>query len=121
MTGTPLFQVTYRVQREDEAPQELSKTFSTTKGVVDIRPSRSGRYIFIFIRIGDTHYQKVELQGPKIELYIPEAAGAAFISGKLTPGSSKRLLDSCDSGVLGVDIELRVSLLLFYLQTTDLL
>ena len=109
MSGTPPFQVSYSVQREDELPQELSKTFNAPKGEMTLQPSRSGRYIFNFIRLGDAHYQRIELQGPKIEQSIPEAAMAVFTSGTITPGSNKRLLDSCDAGIVGVGVELKVN------------
>jgi nucleoporin POM152 len=109
MSGTPPFQVTYTMQREDELPQEISKTSNALKDEVNIQPSRSGRYIFNFVRMGDAHYQRVELQGPKIEQSIPEAAMALFTSGKIIPGSNKRLVDSCDTGVVGVDVELKVN------------
>ena len=109
MSGTPPFQVSYSVQREDELPQELSKTFNAPKGEMTLQPSRSGRYIFNFIRLGDAHYQRIELQGPKIEQSIPEAAMAVFTSGTITPGSNKRLVDSCNAGIVGVGVELKVN------------
>jgi len=108
MSGTAPFQMTYSIQREDESPQELSETFMAPKGEMTIEPSRSGRYAINFIRMSDVHYQKVELQGPRIQQSIPETAMAVFTSGKITPGSNKRFLDNCDAGVVGVDVELKV-------------
>ncbi|KAG6841771.1 hypothetical protein C0991_007100 [Blastosporella zonata] len=64
LRGTPPFQVYYRMQRDNEEPRDLTKTFSTSRGELTLQPERSGHYKFTFTQISDTHYKKVELQGP---------------------------------------------------------
>lgn len=112
LRGTPPFQVHYRVQRDKEAPRELSKTFTSSRGELTLQPERSGHYIFTFVQMSDANYKKVELKGPSIDQVIHPLAAADFASGKT--GGNKRMISSCEGSTVGVDVELRVSMLCIY-------
>lgn len=105
--GTPPFQVYYRVQRDNEPPRELSKTFTSSRGELTIQPEQSGHYTFSFLQISDNFYRKVDLKGPSIDQVIHPLAAADFVGGR--GGSGKRLISSCAGGTVDVDVELRVS------------
>lgn len=106
MHGTPPFQVYYRVQRDNEPPRELSKTFASSRGELTLQPERSGHYIFTFVQMSDTFYKKVQLNGPSIEQVVHLLAAADFVTGHV---GNKRTMSSCEGGVVGVDVDLRVS------------
>ncbi|KAF5384775.1 hypothetical protein D9615_001264 [Tricholomella constricta] len=104
LRGTPPFQVYYRVQRDDEPPRELSKTFATSRGELTLQPDRSGHYKFTFTQLSDSNYRKVELKGPSIDQVIHPLAGADFV---LTQAGNKRRISSCDGDTVSVDVDLR--------------
>ncbi|KAG6817953.1 hypothetical protein H0H87_012421 [Tephrocybe sp. NHM501043] len=103
LRGTPPFQVYYRMQRDNETPRDLSKTFSTSRGELTLQPERSGHYKFTFTQMSDTHYKKVELKGPSIDQVIHPLAAADFV----TQGSNRRRISSCDGDTVSVDVDLR--------------
>ncbi|KAG5650743.1 hypothetical protein H0H81_011187 [Sphagnurus paluster] len=104
LRGTPPFQVYYRMQRDDEPVRELSKTFATSRGELTLQPERSGHYKFSFTQLSDTHYKKVELNGPSIDQVIHPLAGADFV---FTQAGSKRKIRSCNGNAVAVEVELR--------------
>ncbi|KAG5647752.1 hypothetical protein DXG03_008475 [Asterophora parasitica] len=104
LRGTPPFQVYYRVQRDNEAPRELSKSFATSRGELTLQPERSGHYKFSFIHLSDAHYKKVELKGPSIDQVIHPLAAADFVTSH---AGNKRKISSCDGNTVSVDVDLR--------------
>ncbi|KAG6910514.1 hypothetical protein DXG01_009933 [Tephrocybe rancida] len=104
LRGTPPFQVFYRMQRDNETPRDLSKTFSTSRGELTLQPERSGHYKFTFTQMSDTHYKKVELKGPSIDQVVHPLAAADFVT---TQGSNRRRISSCDGDTVSVDVDLR--------------
>ena len=106
LRGTPPFQVYYRVQRDNEPPRELSKTFASSRGELTLQPERSGHYIFTFVQMSDTYYKKVQLNGPSIEQVVHPLAAADFVTGQT---GNRRTMSSCEGGLVGVDVDLRVS------------
>lgn len=109
--GTPPFQVYYSVQRDNGPARELSKTFTSSRGELTIQPEQSGHYTFTFQQISDHYYRKVDLAGPSIEQVIHPLAAADFVGGRT--GGGKRHISSCSGGLVDVEIDLRVSLMLF--------
>jgi hypothetical protein len=116
--GTPPFQVYYRTQRDKEPPRELSKTFASARGELTIQPERSGHYIFTFVQMSDANYRKVELKGPSIDQVVHPLATADFASGRASDGMNKRMISSCEGGLVSVDVDLRVSGLCLDLEKT---
>jgi nucleoporin POM152 len=106
LRGTPPFQVYYRVQRDNEPPRELSKTFASSRGELTLQPERSGHYIFTFVQMSDTYYKKVQLNGPSIEQVVHPLAAADFVTGQT---GNRRTMSSCEGGLVEVDVDLRVS------------
>ncbi|GLB35866.1 putative nucleoporin pom152 [Lyophyllum shimeji] len=102
--GTPPFQVYYTVQRDNEPPRELSKTFASSRGELTLQPERSGHYKFTFTRLSDTNYKQVELKGPSIDQVIHPLAAADFVTAQ---AGTKRRISSCDGGDVSVDVDLR--------------
>ncbi|KAI0964418.1 hypothetical protein AcW1_001243 [Taiwanofungus camphoratus] len=104
--GTPPFQVYYRIQRDNEPPRELSKTFATSRGEITIQPERSGRYVFKFVQISDANYQKVDLKSPSIDQVVHPPAFAEF-SNSIPGGGGKKKINSCSGSMVDVDVDLR--------------
>ena len=107
--GTPPFQIYYRMQRDDEAPREISKSFTTSRAELTLQPERSGHYVFTFIAISDANYRKVELQGPSIDQMIHPLASADF-SESHGSGRGKRIVNTCSGDTVDIDVDLKVSL-----------
>ncbi|KAF8899024.1 hypothetical protein BD779DRAFT_1431977 [Infundibulicybe gibba] len=106
LRGTPPFQVHYRVQRDNEPPRELSKTFSSSRGELTLQPERSGHYIFTFVQMSDANYNKVELKGPSIDQIIHPLGGAEFVEAQGMK-RNKKSLNSCEGDKVDVDVALR--------------
>jgi len=106
LRGTPPFQVVYRIQRDKEPPRDVAKTFTTSRAELTIQPERSGHYAFTFMSISDSHYRKIELNGPSIEQIIHPVASAQFADTH----DSRRPISTCSGDTVDVDISLRVSL-----------
>lgn len=106
--GTPPFQIYYRMQRDDEAPREISKSFTTSRAELTLQPERSGHYVFTFIAISDANYRKVELQGPSIDQMIHPLASADF-SESHGSGRGKRIVNTCSGDTVDIDVDLKVS------------
>lgn len=105
LRGTPPFHVQYHVQRDNEAPKQLFKTFTSSRGELTIQPERSGHYIFTFVQMSDANYKKVELKGPSIDQLIHPLAAADFVTSH---AGKKRMISSCEGGTVSVDVDLRV-------------
>lgn len=103
------------MQRDNEAPRELSKTFATSRGELTLQPDRSGHYTFTFVQMSDTNYKKVELNGPSIDQVIHPLAAADFITGQ---AGNRRKISSCDGGTVSVDVDLRVRYLVQLLEAS---
>jgi len=103
--GIPPFQVYYRVQRDNQPPRELSKTFASSRGELTLQPERSGHYIFTFVQMSDTYYKRVQLNGPSIEQVVHPLAAADFVTSHT---GNRRMMSSCEGGMVGVDVDLRV-------------
>ncbi|GBE77622.1 hypothetical protein SCP_0105020 [Sparassis crispa] len=104
--GTPPFQVYYRMQRDHEAPRELFKTFTTSRGELTIQPERSGHYVFKFVQLSDANYQKVALKGPSIDQVVHSPASADF-ANNVPGGNGRRKINSCSGNMVDVDVDLR--------------
>ena len=109
LRGTPPFQVVYRIQRDKEPPRDVAKTFTTSRAELTIQPERSGHYAFTFMSISDSHYRKIELNGPSIEQIIHPVASAQFADTH----DSRRPISTCSGDTVDVDISLRVSIRYF--------
>lgn len=107
--GTPPFQVYYRMQRDNEPPKEISKSFTSSRGELTIQPERSGHYTFTFLHLSDANYKKVNLNGPSIDQVVHPPAHAEF-SHREPVGRGKRKISSCSGSTVDVDVDLRVSL-----------
>lgn len=92
------------MQRDNEPPQERSKTFANSRGELTLQPDKSGHYIFTFVAMSDANYRKVELKGPSIEQTVHPLASADFAESV----SNRRTASSCAGDTVGVDIDLRV-------------
>lgn len=112
--GTPPFQVYYRIQRDQEPPQELPKTFATSRGELTLQPDRSGHYTFTFVQISDAHYKRVELNGPSIDQVIHPPAGADFVTTTTYQSGKRRKISSCEGNTVSVDVDLKVLTTSFY-------
>ena len=97
------------MQRDDEAPREISKSFTTSRAELTLQPERSGHYVFTFIAISDANYRKVELQGPSIDQMIHPLASADF-SESHGSGRGKRIVNTCSGDTVDIDVDLKVSL-----------
>lgn len=106
LRGTPPFQVYYRVQRDNEAPREYSKTFSGSRGELTLQPERSGHYVFTFISLSDVYYKKTELKGPSIEQIVHPLASADFADSHVA-GKSKRAISSCSGDNVDIAVDLK--------------
>ena len=96
------------MQRDDEAPREISKSFTTSRAELTLQPERSGHYVFTFIAISDANYRKVELQGPSIDQMIHPLASADF-SESHGSGRGKRIVNTCSGDTVDIDVDLKVS------------
>ncbi|KAJ3844932.1 hypothetical protein EV361DRAFT_393865 [Lentinula raphanica] len=106
--GTPPFHVYYEIQKDSEAPKELSKTFATSRGQFMLQPEQSGHYIFKFTKISDANYQRVAFDGPSIDQVIHPPASADFVGVPKGLGR-KKALNSCEGKFIDVEVELRGS------------
>ncbi|KAF8634926.1 hypothetical protein AX15_000665 [Amanita polypyramis BW_CC] len=100
LRGTPPFLVYYRMQRDNEPPRELSKTFTSARGELTLQPDRSGHYTFTFVQLSDANYNRVELKGPSIEQVVHPLATADF-------AASQRIISSCLGSTVDVNVELK--------------
>ena len=96
------------MQRDDEPPRELVKTFASARGEMTLQPDRSGHYTFKFVQLSDANYKKVELKGPSIEQVVHPPATADFADNQREYGG-KRTISSCSGSVVDVDVDLKVS------------
>lgn len=108
LRGTPPFLVYYRMQRDDEPPRELHKTFAGARGELTLQPDRSGHYTFTFVQLSDANYKRVELTGPTIEQVVHPLATADFAL-KQEYGKGKRTISSCSGNTVSADVDMKVS------------
>lgn len=108
LRGTPPFQVYYRMQRDNEPPRELHKTFTSARGELTLQPERSGHYTFTFVQLSDANYKRVELTGPTIEQVVHPLATADFAANQREYGRGKRTISSCSGNTVSVDVDLKV-------------
>ncbi|KAG6837661.1 hypothetical protein H0H93_004937 [Arthromyces matolae] len=106
LRGTPPFQVYYRMQRDNETPRDLSKTFASSRGELTLQPDRSGHYTFTFTQMSDAYYKKVKLNGPSIDKVIHPLAAADFVA---TQGGIRRKISTCEGDAVSVDVELKIA------------
>ncbi|KAJ3787147.1 hypothetical protein GGU10DRAFT_374278 [Lentinula aff. detonsa] len=106
--GAPPFHVYYKMQKDSEAPREMSKTFATSRGQFTLQPEHSGHYIFTFTKISDANYQRVEIDGPSINQIIHPPASADFVGVPRGLGR-KKALNNCEGKFIDVEVELRGS------------
>ena len=109
LRGTPPFQVYYRMQRDDEPPRELHKTFVGARGELTLQPDRSGHYTFTFVQLSDANYKRVELTGPTIDQVVHPLATADFALNQQEYGRGRRTINSCSGNTVSVDVDMKVS------------
>ncbi|KIL71448.1 hypothetical protein M378DRAFT_182877 [Amanita muscaria Koide BX008] len=85
LRGTPPFLVYYQVQRDDEPPRELAKSFASARGELILQPDRSGHYTLI----------------------VHPLATADFATSQREYGGGKRSISSCSGNIVDVDVELK--------------
>lgn len=86
------------------------KTFSNTRGELNLQPERSGRYVYTFTHLSDANYNKIELNGPSIDQVVHPLAAAEFV-GTTGQGRGRRNVNSCSGDTVDIDVDLRVTVI----------
>lgn len=102
--GAPPFVLSYTVKHDKNAPRTISKTFTSQRAEIVLKPEDSGTYTYTFNSVSDKNYASIPLKDtPSTTQRVHPLAMAQF-SRRNVP-----YVNCYQRGTVGISVDLRVN------------
>ncbi|PWY97039.1 putative nuclear pore membrane protein [Testicularia cyperi] len=106
LTGTPPFQLEYEVQKQGRHPERKVRTiYDQTRDELDFRPDTEGAVTYKFVRLHDSNYRNIELDGPSFTQVFHPLSSAAF-TAQVRSQDDRAVIQSCSGKQAEADVRL---------------
>lgn len=104
LTGTPPFQLEYEVSKAGRHPERKTRTiFDQTRDELDFRPDVDGAVTYKFVKLHDSNYRGIELDGPTFTQVFHPLSSAEF-TAPIRQHDDRAVMQSCSGGQAEADV-----------------
>lgn len=104
LTGTPPFQLQYEVTKQGRHPERKTRTiFDQTRDELDFRPDVDGAVTYKFVKLHDSNYRDIPLDGPSFTQVFHPLSSAEFIA-PIRAHDDRAVMQSCSGKQAEADV-----------------
>ncbi|SPO29479.1 probable Nuclear pore membrane protein [Ustilago trichophora] len=104
LTGTPPFQLEYEVTKQGRHPERKVRTiFDQTRDELDFRPDVDGAVTYRFVKLHDSNYRGIPLDGPSFTQVFHPLSSAEF-TAPIRAHDDRAVMQSCSGKQAEADV-----------------
>lgn len=104
LTGTPPFQLEYEVTKQGRHPERKVRTiFDQTRDELDFRPDVDGAVTYKFVKLHDSNYRGIPLDGPSFTQVFHPLSSAEF-TAPIRMHDDRAVMQSCSGKQAEADV-----------------
>ncbi|SNX85770.1 probable Nuclear pore membrane protein [Melanopsichium pennsylvanicum] len=104
LTGTPPFQLEYEVTKQGRHPERKVRTiFDQTRDELDFRPDVDGAVTYKFVKLHDSNYRGIPLDGPSFTQVFHPLSSAEF-TAPIRQLDDRAVMQSCSGKQAEADV-----------------
>ncbi len=104
LTGTPPFQLEYEVTKQGRHPERKTRTiFDQTRDELDFRPDVDGAVTYKFVKLHDSNYRGIPLDGPSFTQVFHPLSSAEF-TAPIRAHDDRAVMQSCSGKQAEADV-----------------
>ncbi|SPO28393.1 probable Nuclear pore membrane protein [Ustilago trichophora] len=104
LTGTPPFQLEYEVTKQGRHPERKVRTiFDQTRDELDFRPDVDGAVTYKFVKLHDSNYRGIPLDGPSFTQVFHPLSSAEF-TAPIRAHDDRAVMQSCSGKQAEADV-----------------
>uniref|UniRef100_V5EIR2 Nuclear pore membrane protein n=2 Tax=Kalmanozyma brasiliensis (strain GHG001) TaxID=1365824 RepID=V5EIR2_KALBG len=104
LTGNPPFQLEYEVTKEGRHPERKVRTiFDQTRDELDFRPDVDGAVTYKFVKLHDSNYRGIPLDGPSFTQVFHPLSSAEF-TAPIRAHDDRAVMQSCSGKQAEADV-----------------
>lgn len=105
LTGTPPFQLEYEVTKQGRHPERKVRTiFDQTRDELDFRPDVDGAVTYKFVKLHDSNYRGISLDGPSFTQVFHPLSSAEF-TAPIRAHDDRAVMQSCSGKQAEADVK----------------
>ncbi|TKY89613.1 hypothetical protein EX895_001398 [Sporisorium graminicola] len=104
LTGSPPFQLEYEVTKQGRHPERKVRTiFDQTRDELDFRPDVDGAVTYKFVKLHDSNYRDISLDGPSFTQVFHPLSSAEF-TAPIRAHDDRAVMQSCSGKQAQADV-----------------